>query len=171
MYGTGRSRRLVNWPGGRDYSTASPALRRLSNARIGHLPYPSGIANVRCLTLRPLLYVLTIVDEGSFTRAAQRLYVAQPSLSKQLIALETELGVPLVERMHRSIRLTPAGRAFLPEARAATMSAERARRAARMAHDLEAGEIEVATVLSIAIGLLPGSIRTLRDRHPRIVVN
>jgi len=123
------------------------------------------------MNLRQLLYFVTIVDEGSFTRAAQRLYVAQPSLSKQLIALETELGVPLVERMHRSIRLTPAGRAFLPEARAATMSAERARRAARMAHDLEAGEIEVATVLSIAIGLLPGSIRTLRDRHPGILVN
>jgi DNA-binding transcriptional LysR family regulator len=124
----------------------------------------------RPITLRQLQYFVTVVDEGNFTRAAQRLHVAQPSLSKQLAALEAELGGPLIERLPRSIRLTPSGRAFLPEARAATLSAERARRAARMADDLEAGELEVATVLSIAIGLLPGSIRTLRERHPGVLV-
>jgi DNA-binding transcriptional LysR family regulator len=122
------------------------------------------------ITLRQLLYFVTVVDEGGFTRAAQRLHVAQPSLSKQLAALEAELGGPLIERLHRSIRLTPSGKAFLPEARAATLSADRARRAARMAHDLEAGELEIATVYSIAIGLLPHSIRTLRERHPGILV-
>jgi len=122
------------------------------------------------MTLRQLLYFVTVVDEGNFTRAAERLHVAQPSLSKQLAALEDELGGPLVERLHRSICLTPSGRAFLPEARAATLSAERARRAARMAHELDAGVLEVATVLSIAIGLLPGSIRTLGEKHPGIVV-
>jgi DNA-binding transcriptional LysR family regulator len=98
------------------------------------------------------------------------LHVAQPSLSKQLAALEAELGGPLIERLNRGIRLTPSGKAFLPEARIATLSAERARRAARMAHQLEAGEIEIATVLSIAIGLLPRSIRTLRNKHPGILV-
>jgi DNA-binding transcriptional LysR family regulator len=91
-------------------------------------------------------------------------------LSKQLAALETELGGPLIERLTRGIRLTPSGRAFLPEARAATLAAERARRAARMTHNLEVGELEVATVLSIAIGLLPGSIRTLHEQHPGILV-
>jgi DNA-binding transcriptional LysR family regulator len=91
-------------------------------------------------------------------------------LSKQLAALEAELGGPLLERLPRGIRLTPTGRAFLPEARAATLSAERARRAARMVHGLEAGEVEVATLRSIAIGLLPGSIRKLRDAHPGILV-
>jgi DNA-binding transcriptional LysR family regulator len=122
------------------------------------------------MNLRQLQYFVTVVDEGNFTRAAQRLYVAQPSLSKQLAALEAELGGPLIERLTRGIRLTPSGKAFLPEARAATLSAERARRAARMSHDLEVGELEVATVLSIAVGLLPGSIRTLREKHPGIVV-
>ena len=122
------------------------------------------------MNLRQLQYFVAVVDEGNFTRAAQRLYVAQPSLSKQLAALEAELGGPLIERLARGIRLTPSGKAFLPEARAATLSAERARRAARMTHDLEVGELEVATVLSIAIGLLPGSIRTLRERHPGILV-
>jgi DNA-binding transcriptional LysR family regulator len=122
------------------------------------------------VNLRQLLYFVTVVDEGNFTRAAQRLYIAQPSLSKQLAALETELGGPLIERLHRNIRLTPSGRAFLPEARAAILSAERARRAARMALDLEASELEVATLQSIAIGLLPRSIRTLREQHPGILV-
>lgn len=96
--------------------------------------------------------------------------MAQPSLSKQLAALEAELGGPLLERLPRSIRLTPSGKALLPEARAATLAADRARRAARMADDLEAGELEIATVRSIAIGLLPASIRTLRERHPGILV-
>jgi DNA-binding transcriptional LysR family regulator len=84
--------------------------------------------------------------------------------------LEAELGGPLLERLHRSIRLTPSGKAFLPEARAATRSAERAHRAARMARDLQAGELEVATLLSIAIGLLPRAIRTLHEQHPGILV-
>jgi DNA-binding transcriptional LysR family regulator len=122
------------------------------------------------VNLRQLQYFVAVVDEGNFTRAAQRLYVAQPSLSKQLAALEAELGGPLIERLTRGIRLTPSGKAFLPEARAAMLSAERARRAARMSHDLEVGELEIATVLSIAVGLLPGSIRRLREKHPGIVV-
>jgi DNA-binding transcriptional LysR family regulator len=122
------------------------------------------------MTLRQLLYLVTVVDEGNFTRAAERLHVAQPSLSKQLAALEAELGGPLIERLHRSIRLTPSGRAFLPEARAAILAAERARRAARMAEELEAGELEIATVLSIAIGLLPKCIRMLGEHHPGMLV-
>ena len=122
------------------------------------------------MNLRQLLYFVTVVDEGNFTRAAQRLYIAQPSLSKQLAALETELGGPLMERLHRHIRLTPSGRALLPEARAAILAVERARRAARMARDLEVAELEVATLQSIAIGLLPKSIRLLREQHPGILV-
>lgn len=120
--------------------------------------------------LRQLEYFVTVVDEQSFTRAAQRLYVAQPSLSKQVAALEAEMGGPLLERLPRGIRLTPAGRALLPDARAAIRAAERAGRAVRMTHELEAGEIEIATLLSIAIGLLPDSIRTLRAEHPGVLV-
>jgi DNA-binding transcriptional LysR family regulator len=123
------------------------------------------------VNLRQLQYFVAVVEEGNFTRAAQRLYVAQPSLSKQLAALEAELGAPLIERLPRAIRLTPSGRAFLPDARAAILSAERARRSARMAHGLEAGELEIATVLSIAIGLLPDSIRALRAKHPGVLVD
>nr|WP_246304796.1 LysR family transcriptional regulator [Nocardioides thalensis] len=121
--------------------------------------------------MRQLQYFVAVVDEGGFTRAAQRLFVSQPSLSKQLAQLEAELGGALIERLHRGLRLTPSGRAFLPEARAAVLSAERARRAARSAHELDTGTLEVATLLSIAVGMLPRAIQTLRSRHPGVLVD
>src|SRR3954469_14588028 len=79
------------------------------------------------VNLRQLEYFLVIAEEGSFTRAAERLLVAQPSLSQQIGALEAELGGPLLERMPRGVRLTTAGHSFLPEARAAISHADRAR--------------------------------------------
>ncbi|MGB3484739.1 MAG: LysR family transcriptional regulator [Mycobacterium sp.] len=123
------------------------------------------------MNLRQLQYFVAVVEEGSFTRAAQRLFVAQPSLSKQVAALESELGGALIERLPRGVRLTPAGRAFLPGARATTLNAERARRAALMANDVEAGRLEIAALLSIAIGLLPRCIRALRQQHPHVLVD
>ena len=68
------------------------------------------------MKLRQITYLLAVVEEGSFTRAAERLSVAQPSLSQQVRALERELGGPLLERMPNGVQLTAAGRAFLPEA-------------------------------------------------------
>src|SRR3954464_2598404 len=91
------------------------------------------------MNLRQLQYLLAIADEGSFTRAADQLLVAQPSLSQQIKSLERELGGPLLERLPTGGRLPAAGKAFLPEARAAVTHAERAKRNARSALGLEAG--------------------------------
>ena len=118
------------------------------------------------MNLRQLHYLLAIADEGSFTRAAERLLVAQPSLSQQIKSLEHELGGPLLERLPTGVRLTAAGKAFLPEARAAVAHAERARRNARSALGLEAGEIEVATVTSVAFGVLPPAFERWHERYP-----
>src|SRR3954451_23018416 len=107
------------------------------------------------MNLRQLHYLVAIAEEGSFTRAAEQLLVAQPSLSQQIKSLERELGGPLLERLPTGVRLTAAGKAFLPEARAAVTHAERARRNARSALGLQAGELEVATVTSVAFGVLP----------------
>ncbi|MGW2995209.1 LysR family transcriptional regulator [Streptomyces sp. NPDC001193] len=76
-------------------------------------------------TLRQLEYLVTIVDTGSFTRAAELLHVTQPALSHQVRALERDAGGPLLERLPRAVRLTPMGRAMLPHARAALADAER----------------------------------------------
>src|SRR5258708_30621983 len=101
------------------------------------------------MNLRQLRYFLTIADEGSFTRAAEQLLVAQPSLSQQIKALEHELGGPLLERLPKGVRLTAAGKAFLPEARAAVTHADRARRNARSALGLQAGQLQAATATSV----------------------
>jgi DNA-binding transcriptional LysR family regulator len=118
------------------------------------------------MNLRQLHYLLAIADEGSFTRAAERLLVAQPSLSQQIKSLEQELGGPLLERLPTGVRLTAAGKAFLPEARAAVTHAERARRDARSALGLEAGELEIATVTSVAFGVLPPAFERWHERYP-----
>src|SRR5690242_16309759 len=107
------------------------------------------------MDLRRLSAFLALVEEESFTRAARRLGIAQPSLSQQIRTLESEVGGALVERLPRGVRLTPAGRALLPEAQAAVRAAERAGSAARRALGLEVGELEVATLLSMAVGILP----------------
>jgi DNA-binding transcriptional LysR family regulator len=118
------------------------------------------------MNLRQLHYLLAIADEGSFTRAAEQLLVAQPSLSQQIKSLEQELAGSLLERLPTGIRLTAAGKVFLPEARAAVAHAERARRNARSALGLQAGELEVATVTSAAFGVLPPAFERWRERHP-----
>src|SRR5215218_11040104 len=122
------------------------------------------------MTLRQLEYLAAVVDEGSFGRAAQRLYVTQPTLSQQVRALEAEIGGPLLERLARGVRPTSAGEALLPAARAALAAAERARRSARMVLELEAGELEIATVGTVALGLLPPVLRRWRTRHRGLVV-
>src|SRR6266508_598303 len=113
---------------------------------------------------------VAVAEEGSFTRAARRIGIAQPSLSQQIRSFERELGGPLLERLPRAIRLTSAGRALLPEAQAAVRAAEHAVSAARNAFGLEAGELEVATVLSMAVGLLPRSIRVWHERYPNVAI-
>src|SRR6266436_5230724 len=104
--------------------------------------------NTSGVNLRQLEYFLAIAEEGSFSRAAERLLVAQPSLSQQIGVLEAELGGQLLERMPRGVRLTMAGQNFLPEARATINHANRARRSVRTALSLESGQLEIATVTS-----------------------
>jgi len=122
------------------------------------------------MSLRQFACFVAVVDEGSFTRGARLLGITQPSLSHHVRALEEDIGGPLLERLPRGVALTPAGRTLLPEARAAIRAVERGRRAARSALALEAGDLEIATVLSMAVGLLPRYIRLWRERHPDVGV-
>ena len=115
---------------------------------------------------RRIAYWLAVVEEGSFTRAALRMHVSQPSLSQQVRLLEQEVGGELLERLPRSVRLTAAGKAFLPHAQIAVRAVERAQQAARSALELETGELEISTVRSIAAGILPDLVKSWRQRHP-----
>src|SRR4051794_41945676 len=91
------------------------------------------------MSLRQMEYFAAVVEEGSFTRAAERLFVTQPALSHQIKALEKSVGGALLERRPHAVYLTPMGRAFLPHATAAVRAADEAYRAASSVGQLEAG--------------------------------
>jgi DNA-binding transcriptional LysR family regulator len=120
------------------------------------------------MTLRQMEYLVAVVEEGSFTRAAQRLFVSQPALSHQVKALEQSVGGVLLERQPNAVHLTPMGRAFLPHAVAAVRAAEEAQRAAQGVGQLESGELRIATLHSIALGVVPAAIRAWRLAHPEV---
>jgi DNA-binding transcriptional LysR family regulator len=122
------------------------------------------------VSLRQLEYFVAVVDEGSFTAAAQLLHVTQPGLSHQIQVLERELGGPLLERLPRKVRLTPAGRTVLPHARASLAHAERAGSAGRRASGIATGELHVGTLFSISTGVLPRALRSWRRNYPELRV-
>src|SRR5262249_48303814 len=122
------------------------------------------------ISLRQLEYLITVVDTGSFTRAAAQLHVTQPALSHQIPALDTAVGGALVERLPRVARPTPMGRAMLPYARSALAEAARAGVAARRAGGLQCGELEVATIYSVSLGVLPPVLWAWRREHPDVHV-
>jgi DNA-binding transcriptional LysR family regulator len=122
------------------------------------------------MNFRQLECFVAVVDEGSFTRAARRIGIAQPSLSQHIKALEEDLDGRVIDRLPRGVSLTPAGRALLPEARLAVRALERGRHGARSALALELGELEIATVLSMAVGVLPAHIGVWHERHPNVAI-
>ena len=111
------------------------------------------------MELRQFRYFQAVAEEGNLTRAAQRLYLSGPSLSQQIKLLEKELGTPLFERTAVGMTLTAAGRALLPEAKAALDAAGRAKRA------VETATAETPVVLRVgASGCIPVVLaRSMRD--------
>ncbi|MYT23140.1 LysR family transcriptional regulator, partial [Streptomyces sp. SID7760] len=103
-------------------------------------------------------------------RAAELLHVSQPALSHQIRVLERDAGGPLLERLARAVRPTPMGRAMLPHARAALADAERARTAARRTVGLDGGEIQVAAVYSVTLGIMLPVLRAWHENHPQVRV-
>ncbi|MFG2753657.1 LysR family transcriptional regulator [Streptomyces xanthophaeus] len=122
------------------------------------------------MSLRQMEYFLAVLEESSFTRAAEVLHVTQPALSHQVKALERSVGGELLERLPRGVRLTPMGRAFLPHAQLAVRSARQAERAARAAAGAVGGELHVATVHAVAVGMLPAVAARWRALHPGVAL-
>lgn len=116
--------------------------------------------------LRLLRSFVVIVAEGSLTRAAARLHIAQQSLSQQLRALESQYGAPLLERTSRGVRLTPVGEVLLPEAQALLAEADRVTALVRRAAAGELGDLRVGFLSSVANYLMPPVVRAFHDRHP-----
>lgn len=103
-------------------------------------------------------YLLTVVEQQSFTRAADRLHVTQSALSQQVRALERDVGAPLVERLPHGVRLTAEGHAFRRDAVVALRAARQAKESVVEVASGRTGNLELATVLSLAVGLLPPAL-------------
>ncbi len=116
------------------------------------------------MELRHLRYFVAVAEEGSFTHAAgKRLHTAQPSLSRQIRDLETELGTPLILRGPRAIELTPAGRVFLDHARMILLQVETAREAARRAGRPAKTSFTVGFLTGYELEWLPKVLAILRE--------
>ncbi|WP_263409599.1 LysR family transcriptional regulator [Terriglobus tenax] len=113
-----------------------------------------------------LRYVCAIAETGSFSRAAERCQVAQPSLSQQVLKLEEDLGAKLFDRLGRSIRLTEAGRAFLPHARSVLEQMEAARASVTSKETDLRGSVGVGVIPTIAPYLMPRYTALFTRRYP-----
>jgi DNA-binding transcriptional LysR family regulator len=116
--------------------------------------------------LRQLRTFVTVAERGSFTRAAEDLYVAQQAVSQQIKALESALGVTLVRRTSRRVELTPAGEVFLADSRRVLLAADRAVRRVCAAARGEIGTVRIAYTLTAAHETIPVLLSRLRERYP-----
>ncbi len=121
------------------------------------------------MELRQLKYFLAVAEELNFRRAAEKLYMQQPPLSRQIRQLETELGVELFHRTKRSVSLTKAGQAFLDEARLTLAQAQRAANAAQQA--VAKNKLTVGFSICAFDRVLPELIQKFRQQHPETQVN
>ncbi|HEX3660803.1 MAG TPA: LysR substrate-binding domain-containing protein [Acidobacteriaceae bacterium] len=113
-----------------------------------------------------LRYICAIADTASFSRAAERCQVAQPSLSQQVLKLEEDLGAKLFDRLGRSVRLTEAGRAFLPHARAIVAHMESARTSVAVQRADLRGKVAVGVIPTIAPYLMPQATAAFAKKYP-----
>lgn len=122
------------------------------------------------MELRHLRYFSAIAEERHFGRAAERLGIAQPPLSKQLQDLEHELGYPLFDRSRRPIELTAAGAALLEHTRGIFAGVEAAIREARRAGAGHSGRLTIGYPTSLAYSGLSTLLRAFRERSPEVAI-
>jgi DNA-binding transcriptional LysR family regulator len=122
------------------------------------------------LDLRQLRYFVTVAEELHFGRAAVRLHMTQPPLSQTIQALEELLGAPLFLRNRRSVELTPAGQALLPEARRMLAHAAEMPELVRAAAAGESGRLTLAFVSSADYSVLPPFLRSYRAAYPQVQI-
>jgi DNA-binding transcriptional LysR family regulator len=122
------------------------------------------------MELRHLRYFVTAAEELNFSRAAARLHVSQPPLSRQIQDLEREIGAALFDRNRRRLQLTPAGKSFLGHARQILAQTGRAARLARAVSQGKTGQITVALLSPLSGFFTPPAIRNFRQRFPLVDV-
>ncbi len=120
------------------------------------------------MELRHLRYFLAVAEELHFGRAAARIHIAQPPLSKQIQQLEKEIGVQLFKRSKRNVELTDAGRIFQREALGILNSLENAVKKTKLAAWGETGWLSVGFIASSTYDVLPIILKEFKKRHPEV---
>jgi DNA-binding transcriptional LysR family regulator len=120
------------------------------------------------IELHHLRYFVAVAEEGHITRAAQRLRIAQPSLSAQIRNLERQVGTPLFFRHPRGVELTASGQAFLAEARAAVAAADAAVEAARRA--AQPTHLRVGFIVGTQVQVTSTVLYAFRSRRPEVTL-
>jgi DNA-binding transcriptional LysR family regulator len=122
------------------------------------------------MELRHLRYFVAVAEEENVSRAALKLHVSQPGLSRQIRDLEEEIGFQLFERSAKSLKLTPAGKVFLTEAKAVLQHADDAVKKARAVARDGSGEIHVGYAPSLTVQILPPMLRAFQGEFPHVRV-
>jgi DNA-binding transcriptional LysR family regulator len=128
-------------------------------------------AEARTLELRQLRYFVAVAEELHFGRAATRLHMTQPPLSQTIQALEATLGTPLFCRTQRSVALTPAGIALLPEARRILQQAGALPQLAQRAASGASGTLSLSFVSTADYSVLPALLRDFRQAYPEVQID
>lgn len=123
------------------------------------------------MELQQLRYAVAIAEEQSFTRAAQRCFVVQSALSRQIKSLESELGVRLFARTSRKVEVTPAGEAFVEQARLCLQAAERAKASAAAAHGDIRGSLTIGVIPTVTAVDIAAVLGAFRRSYPEVGVH
>jgi LysR family transcriptional regulator, benzoate and cis,cis-muconate-responsive activator of ben and cat genes len=123
------------------------------------------------MELRHLRYFVVVAEEQNVTRAAERLHVSQPPLSRQIRDLEQELGVSLFRRTAKSLALTEPGKIFLNEARAVLLRAEQAVQTVRSIAAGDHGQLRVGYAPSLTVQILPKALRAFESACPGVRIS
>ena len=123
------------------------------------------------MELRHLKYFVAVAEDLKFARAARRVHIAQPSLTKQIQQLEQELGFPLLYRTKKKVELLDTGHVFLQEAQRLLRQAENAIQSARSTHSGESGRLLIGFSTSAAPEVLPRILRRYHALYPKVVVD
>ncbi|ACC74021.1 LysR family transcriptional regulator [Paraburkholderia phymatum] len=120
------------------------------------------------MELRHLHYLVTLGETLHFGRAAERLHISQPPLSRQIALLEEELGVGLFDRTSRTVKLTAAGEGFLQDAKEILASVERAKRNAISANLGHRGSLSLGFMFAAAFSIAPAILRAYTTEYPEV---